>query len=330
MMADWNSKLRHSRLRRSLRHLDQLIARIPNEVPVARDITWLEVRRIAPALLARCHASDVASIFLSIGFTGRSNFTFVAGLTAALDSTWAPSQRLRAMALALDSTRCRWLIQSACRRQLLFACENVEWNSTPSEISIRALRTALHLKRSMPLWRRLLSELARIEKWDLIRAETHAHPVYTCLAQAELRSHKGLDDRERLWAAEMIALARYNTGDQGRGLARSWLLPLVERSTDRYVARTTAARYLNKQLKSLCHVTPVELAAAIERGIAPNGVDDYSNLREAFSEDGWERLHGAFRNWGILTELERFACACDRDRFWRYIEQSESKRRIVE
>jgi hypothetical protein len=332
MMAGVRLRFRVARLRRSVRDLDRLMARIPREVPEARDINWREVRQIAPALLARCHAPELPATLLQTVHAPRSNFAFIAGLAAALDSAMIPSQRLRAMAHALGSMSFRWVIPSACRRKLLLACGSVEWDSVPSDLALAALSAAFRLKRSIPLWRRLLGELARAERWAAICSEIRAHPRYTYLVRAELRRSKDALDCERIWAAELIALARYETADRSRGLARSWFLPLVERSTERFLPRGAAARRLSEQLKLPSHVKADELAPAIERGIAPNDVDDYSNFRKAFAEETWEQLHGAFSNWAIFTELERFACELDRARFWRHIESTQSriKRRSVQ
>jgi len=311
--------LRSARLRRSSCCLEGLIARIPLNVPCERDVTWTELRSVVPAILARCYRPSLPVFLLGIPCEVPSNFALLKGLVVALDSAVHSPGGLIALARAVCSVRFRWLITSAARRELLRVCEGVEWAAAPADVALSVSQKAFRLRRSMPLWRRLLGELARGERWDDICAEARRRPVLPRLARMELRRRGAAVNRERILTAELIALARCHARNSGRELARNWLLPLVSCSTGRFMERTSAARHLSEQLVTPCHVAPAELAEAIERGIAPLADGDYSNFRNAFSPATWERLHGAFENWAVFTELERFACEHDRARFWRFI-----------
>lgn len=311
--------LRSVRLRRSIRHLRNLIVKIPREVPGERDLTWLELRRIIPAILAQCHRPELPASLSGVPGEVPSNLAVMQGLLVSLDSPVHGVREETILARAVCSLRFPSVVPSDARRELLRACEKVEWTSAPADLALAASQKAFRLKRSIPLWRRVLGEFARAERWNDICSKARRHPVLSLLARKELHRERTTLSDERILAAELIALARCYAGNSDRQVARHWLLPLVTRSTGRYMERTFAARRLCEQLVGPCHVSPIELAEAIERGITPKGNGDYSNFRDAFSPVTWERLHGAFRNWAIFTELERFACEHDRARFWRYI-----------
>jgi hypothetical protein len=311
--------LRVAHLTRSTSQLHALARRIEAGVPAAYEVSTFEVRRIAPAILARAYRQDLVAPFYDFNPVVPSNLAFVVGLLVA-QSPWADTTPgLSALARAVHSLRVRWLLPSGLRRHLLQACESLEWSALSPDVALPALQTAFRLRRSINLWRRTLGELARLGQWQEICREAFRRPLLAWRTSAALRRAPAGDNAELVLIAELIALARCQMGEISRRLARVWLLPLICRSTGRFLPRTFAAYRLSEQLGSPAHVSAVELAGAIERGIAPRGNDDYSNLRDAFSHATWERLHPEFHDAAILTELERFASEDDRLRFWRHI-----------
>ena len=319
-IARMSEARRSARIKRSAHYFQRLVAAIPAEVPTRRDITWLELHRIAPAILIEGENSRVVERFMVAAEQAPSRFAFVTGLLVARNPIRHTRSGLEALALSLCSIRYGLFGPSAALLNLLRACENLEWDDLPSQLALVALTKAFRLRRSMALWRRCLGALAAAERWEEICTNMRRNPLHSHLARNALSLELRPRDSERVLAAELITLARCHIGDPSRELARRWLLPLVSRSTERFMKRTFAARRLTEQLDDQSHVGPGELAAAIEGGITPNTGDDYSNFRAAFSPATWEHLHPCFHNWAIFTELERFACEHDRCRFWRYIE----------
>lgn len=233
---------------------------------------------------------------------------------------------LRAVAEAVNAIPFLLLTLSAARRELLSACEKVEWGALPVEKAVRAVRKAFRLRRSVALWRRLLGELQRVSMWDEICDEGGKRVLLRRRVLRQLGNQGQASAVDAILAAELIALARCESGDTGRELARGWLLPLVGLATGRYLERTSAARRLGEQLVDPAHVTPRELAEAMERGIVPDSWEGYSKFRKAFSESTWERLHDALNDQNIFTELERFACEHDCFRFWRHIDSKGERK----
>ena len=314
---------RSAKLSRSMGDLSRLGLDIPTRVPARRDITLLELRRITPALLRLSHNADLRSKFVETPDEGRRHFRLVKGLIVAQAGDIQTPEALETLARAVLAIRFGWALPSPIKSVLLRPCEDREWMAVSPELALKALHKAFRLRRSMAIWRRILSTLSTERRWDDICEEARLHPIHNHLAAKALESSKMADTSERLLAAELIALARCHEGDRGRELARRWLLQLVSCSTERFMKRTFAARVLCEQLLSHAHVSPPELARAIELGIKPAGDEDYSNFREAFAPKTWPCLHQAFISSGILTELERFACELDRCRFWEYIDSKD-------
>ncbi len=310
-------KIRLARLARSARRLHEVAGFIKSGVPAGYDISTLDVRKIAPAILNHYYNDELVTPLRDFALRVPSNLAFVRGLLVAHMPLAATFEGLAAIAGAVHSIR--WMLPTSLRRELLLICETLEWDALCCDIALPALRVAFRRHRSIGLWRRMIGQLARAEEWKEICLEGSRRPLLAWLARAALRLATPVKDVERVQIAEIIALARCQIGDNGRSLARKWLLPLICSSTGRYLPRTSAARYLSEQLDSPAHVSAIELADAIERGIVPLGNEDYSNFREAFCPATWERLHPAFRDAGILTELERFASEDDRLRFWRHV-----------
>ena len=301
---------------RSERFLDELAPKIPHEIPFRRDLSWWELRATVPAIEASYRQDLIESLR---GIHGPVNFTFFKALAIGSDPVRHDPENLAALAQAVGSLRSCWLAALPVCRGLLRICETAEWEALNADLAREAARAAFRSGRSLPLWRRYVGQLARAERWEEVCGEARWRPFLTRLACRELTRAGTKIDKERILAAELIAESRWRAGNSGKSLARNWLLPLIGRSTGRFLARTAAARRLSEQLDTLAYVTAAELAQAIEQGIAPASAGDYSNLRAAFSYATWERLHGAFRNEGIFTELERFACEHDRNRFWHFI-----------
>lgn len=307
-----------TRLAHSTRQLHELAGRIATGVPAACEISMFEVRRIAPAILARAYRQDLVAPFYGFTPLVPSNLAFVTGLLVAQSASANTAPGLSALSGAVRSIRIRWLLPSGLRRELLQACESLEWDALSPDLAVPALRAAFRLRRSIGLWRRMLAELTRLGQWQEICHEGSRRPLLAWRTRTAL--HRPPANRsEAVQIAEIIALARCHIGDTSRRLARDWLLPLICHSTGRFLPRTFAARCLSEQLDPPAHVSAIELAGAIGRGIAPKGNDDYSNFRDAFCHGTWERLHPAFCDAGVFTELERFASEDDRLRFWRHI-----------
>lgn len=309
------SRRMKDRRTRSERFLDDLISAIPHEVPFRRDFSTWELRACVPALETGYHPDLIGQIR---GIRGSSNFTIFKALAVGSNPARHDPENLSTLAQAVISFRSRWFAAFPVHRALLRICAAAEWDALNTDLALEAAHAAFRIGRSVPLWRRYLAQLARVERWEEVCGEARWRPLLTRLARGELTRTR-LVDKERILAAELIAKARSTAGNSGRNLARDWMLPLISRSTERFLLRTTAARRLSEQLETPAHVTAAELARAIEQGIAPIAPGNYSNLRAAFSPATWERLHDAFRNAGIFTELQRFACEHDRNRFWRFI-----------
>jgi hypothetical protein len=311
--------IHRSRLNRSTRRLHQLASAIEAGAYSTTDVSLLEVRRVAPAIVARRFEPPRAVALLTAAHKVPSNLALLAGLIASQTPDLALADRLSALAAAVGSIRARWLLPRRLIPILLTACEGVEWDAAAPDLVLPALSKAFRRRRSMSLWRRLLGELARQGLWNEISAQQRSRRLLAWRARRALAARPAADDRDAVQAAELIALTGCRTGDTGRTLARYWLLPLIGRSTERYLPRACCARRLSGQLAYPAHVDARELAGAIELGIAPREGDDYSNFREAFCPETWELLHPAFHDAGIFTELELFASADDRIRFWRQI-----------
>jgi len=305
---------------RSTIWLAKLEARIPHEIPARRDFTWFEIRWITPAILAGRHSPDLLSKLTVGAGVCPPRTAILKGILVSGDSALNTPEGLQAVADAVIAIPFLMLNFSAARRELLSACERVEWGTLPVEKAVRAARKAFRLRRSIALWRRLLGELRRVSEPGEICDEARKRVMFRRRVRRLLRSQGQASEIDVILAAELIALARCESGDTGRELARCWLLPLVGLATGRYLERTSAARRLSEQLENPGHVAPRELAEAMERGIVPDSWDDYSKFRKAFSEATWERLHEALSDQNIFTELERFACERDCFRFWRHIE----------
>jgi hypothetical protein len=310
-------KIRLARLARSAQRLHELAVCIKSEVPIDYDISTLDVSKIAPAILTHSYNDELVTPLRDVAHRVPSNLAFVRGLLVAQAPLAGRFEGLNAVASAVHSVH--WMIPRGLRRELLLICETLEWDVLCCDIALPALRVAFRRHRSIGLWRRMLGELARAEAWQEICLERSRHPLLAWLTRRTIRRATTSKDIERVQIAEIIALARCRIGDNGCSLARKWLLPLICRSTGRYLPCTSAARQLSEQLDSPAHVSAIELADAMERGIVPAGNEDYSNFREAFCLATWERLHPAFHDAGILTELERFASEDDRLRFWRHV-----------
>jgi hypothetical protein len=311
--------IQQARLHRSARLLHELAAAAETGAYSAKDTSLLEVRRVTPAIVARFFDPRRVTPLSMATHKVPSNLALVAGLIASQTPSLAPDVRFRAIAAAVRSIQMRWLLPRRSVALLLTACEGAEWGGVAADIALATLQRAFRIRRSMALWRRLLGELARQERWADLCAELRSRRLLAWRARRVLGGRPDPGDRDAVQAGELIAMARCRIGATDRSLARCWLLPLIGRSTDRYLTRTQCARRLSEQLVRPAHVKARELAEAIERGVAPLSPDNYSNFREAFCPETWELLHPAFRDAGIFTELEVFASEDDRCRFWRHI-----------
>jgi len=345
-----------ARLRRAVRCSEYLLRRVPREVPLNRDLTWGELRRIVPAILApegstvfgglllpafeavcrsRLDAAVVSPSAPIKRIAIRSNFIALTGLYVACNTALLPGA-LPAVAWAVLLSDSWWRVPRRAVRRMLQACVESEWDSVTPALAVRALRDALRRRPVFALWRRLLAALAASGDWPSVLSEAAARRHFFAAARKGISQNGGsallrprlerVAHGELVLAAELIGRAYCQLERFDRHSARYWLLPLIERATGRYIDRTTAARFLCDNLRTDGPIRAEEVAKAIERGIAPLSQDDYSNFRRIFSINSWMSMREAFRHWAIVAELDRFAAAEDRIRFWRYFESAGAER----
>jgi len=352
VIAGLQGRVSAFRIRQSAEHLGRVCELIPAAVPHQRDLTWLELRRVTPAILAGAQSAEVGVSLLDVfnGVFGMGvtedpsalhsdkfapNFVTLTGLAVACEPTLLPAG-LRALAFAAVLSSGRWYLPRRSIRKISAACCDAEWDSVPTILAQAALRSVIRRCRSFRLWRCLLEQLARSGEWAKLLDEAFNQRRYVTASQKALRRSDGdsvlrprferISHRDTILAAELIGRSHGELDRFEHGSARNWMLPLVERSTGCYLERTMAAHFLCEWLRRDGPVLPNEVAEAMERGIAPTARNDYSNFRKAFSMKSWEILHDVLKHWAIITELECFVCEQDRVRFWHHFgSNGESK-----
>jgi len=122
-------------------------------------------------------------------------------------------------------------------------------------------------------------------------------------------------------AAELIASGWIGVGRFDSGIVCDWLLPLLQRSTGRHLAKTALARYLVDRLAEV--EDPGAVVKAIEAHIPPRSWSDYSNIRAVFSMKTWPVLRRHLVGPRLISELDLFVTSTDRREFWSEFNQLE-------
>jgi hypothetical protein len=186
------------------------------------------------------------------------------------------------------------------------------------------LRTGLALERRFAAFVALLTALWAEQRWSEMDEVTQALRPFTRLGARALvcsdpaafrrRGYGSIAYAEALTAAELIACARIGLNQCDNDTVHLWVLPLLRKSTERYLARTSAGHFLCEHLPHM--PDPIGVVRAIERDIPPRAWDDYSNFQQVFAQQSWT-LRGLLTHPRIISELDRFLTRQNRRAFWR-------------
>jgi hypothetical protein len=158
----------------------------------------------------------------------------------------------------------------------------------------------------------LLAGLAAQGKVSDMIAAVERHPWLRRQARRMLR--KPEPGRAAIQTGELIAAAWIAAGVSTSSIVADWMLPLLKRTTERYLEKMVIARYLIARLDSLPR--PETIVSAIEASVTPRSQSDYSNFRGAFSMRTWTILRRCLTQPRLMSELDLFVTATDREVFW--------------
>jgi hypothetical protein len=353
-LLHWLSKRLFLRAAATSADVTNLAHSIPSEVPYRRDLARWELRRIArsvmssPELLrgvsrkilpifdAHCRPRLEQAVEEASQAGGGDllrevvdpNFVLLAGLCVACSLPSTPDGSFALAWAAVLTNELPYRLPNRGRRAIFQCCATLDWAGVPPRLALPVLQGAFLRAPCLLLWRRLLGVFAAIQDWHSLLNRSRRPRRYVRATLRALRQEltttvrvgwfERAPCREAVLAAELIARAHIAIDRFDRRSARQWILPLLERSTGLFLARTRAAGFVCEHLHELGEACAAQVAGMIERGIAPLAWDDYSNFRQAFSMKSWPLLRRSLTKAGIVTELDHFVTEADRCEFWRW------------
>jgi len=162
-------------------------------------------------------------------------------------------------------------------------------------------------------FRQLLAPLAANRDFHAMLRQMQRHPIVVRKIRRAL-ADPALPSTSILEAAELIGLALTSAERCDAATLDWWLLPLLRRSSGRYLPKPALGRFLCVHLAAMNDPGPA--VAAFESEISPRSWDDYSNFADLFSMGTWKILRPRLTNPRVLTQLDLFVTGRDREEFW--------------
>ena len=197
-------------------------------------------------------------------------------------------------------------------------------------LALPLVRKLFALERRFPAFLTLLEKLWIEQRFaEMVEVSQALRPFTRAGARAlactdpatfHVRGSASIPYTQALAAAELIGRGWIGIGQCDRNTVDTWVLPLLKKSTERYLPKTVAGHFLCVHLDHL--PDPARIVSAIETDIPPRAWDDYRNFHEVFSMESWKTVRRLLTHPRIITELDRFVTRHNRTAFWSAFIQS--------